>query len=158
MTILNINRGCNEGLLKQCESLRGYMVFVGKVRDKRAAGMELKRAVSEAVAECIRENILTDFFREHKEEIVEMGIYEFDQEVYDQVLREDGEAIGIRKGELQKLVAQICKKMRKNKTVDEIAEELEEEVVAVASIYKAAERFAPDYDPDEVFKQVASNN
>ena len=27
-----------------------------------------------------------------------MGIYEFDQEVYDQVLREDGEAIGFEKG------------------------------------------------------------
>ena len=27
-----------------------------------------------------------------------MGIYEFNQEVYDEVLREDGEAIGLEKG------------------------------------------------------------
>ncbi len=44
------------------------------------------------------ENVLTDFFKENREEIVEMGSYEFDQEVYDQTLREDGVAIGIELG------------------------------------------------------------
>ncbi len=47
--------------------------------------------------ECHKES-LEDFFRTHKKEIVEMGIYEFDQEVYERVLREDSEAIGIKKG------------------------------------------------------------
>lgn len=32
------------------------------------------------------------------EEIVEMGVYEFDQELHDRVLLEDGEAIGMEKG------------------------------------------------------------
>lgn len=36
---ININRGCNEVILERCESLRGYMVFVEKVRGKTAAGM-----------------------------------------------------------------------------------------------------------------------
>ena len=48
--------------------------------------------------ECISEGILAEFFRESREEIVEMGIYEFDQELYDKVLRDDGEVIGIEKG------------------------------------------------------------
>lgn len=47
-----------------------------------------------AVDECISEGILAEFFREHKKEVMEMGIYEFDQELYDRVLREDGEMIG----------------------------------------------------------------
>ncbi len=50
--------------------------------------------MSRAVDECISENIFADFFGEHKEEIVEMSVYEFNQEVYDQTLREDGEEIG----------------------------------------------------------------
>ena len=98
MTVININRGYSRELLEKCESLRGYMVFVEKARDKKAAGMKLEKAVSQAVEECISEGILSDFFREHKKEIVEMGIYEFDQEVYERVLREDSEAIGIDKG------------------------------------------------------------
>lgn len=98
VTTININPGYNGELLEKCESLRGYMAFVGKVREKLAVKVKREEAVRQAVNECISENILTDFFEENREEIVEMGIYEFDQEVYDQTLREDGEAIGIEKG------------------------------------------------------------
>lgn len=83
-----------------------------------------------------------------------MGIYEFDQEVYDQVLREDGEAIGMKKGDLRRLVFQICKKMKKNKTIEEIAEDLEEESSVIEPFYRVAEKFAPDYDPESVFEQI----
>lgn len=98
VTVFNINPGYNTELLEKCESLRGYITFVGKVRDKRSAGTALEASVSQAVEECISEGILAEFFRERREEIVEMGIYEFDQEFHDRVLREDGEAIGIEKG------------------------------------------------------------
>lgn len=56
--------------------------------------MSLEEAVHQTVEECISEGVLSEFFREHKEEILEMGVYEFDQELYDRVLREDGETIG----------------------------------------------------------------
>lgn len=98
VTVININRGFNDELLEKCESLRGYMTFVEKVRDKKVVGIKLEEAVSQAVEECISEGFLSVVFSEHKKEIVEMGIYEFDQEVHDQVLREDGEAIGLKKG------------------------------------------------------------
>ncbi|MCI8736440.1 MAG: hypothetical protein HFI11_05575 [Lachnospiraceae bacterium] len=38
------------------------------------------------------------FFEKNREEIVEMGIYEFDQELYDQVLFENGKVIGREEG------------------------------------------------------------
>lgn len=75
VTTININPGCNGELLEKCESLQGYMVFVGKVRDKRGAGVKLEEAVRQAVNECISENVLTVFFKKNKEEIVEMGVY-----------------------------------------------------------------------------------
>ena len=99
VAVININPSCNDELLRKCESLRGYMAFVEKVRENRAGGLELREAVSLAVGDCIEEGILAEFFKENREEIVEMWEYEFDQEVYDRVLREDGEAIGYRKGE-----------------------------------------------------------
>lgn len=98
VTVININSGCNEELLEKCESLRGYMVFAEKVRAGRDAMLSLEEAVRQAVEECISGGILAGFFREHREEIVEMGVYEFDQEFHDQVLLEDGEAIGRGKG------------------------------------------------------------
>ena len=114
VTVININRGYSRELLEKCESLRGYMVFVEKARDKKPSGMKLEKAVSQAVEECISEGILSDFFREQKKEIVEMGIYEFDQEVYERVLREDGEAIGIKKG--QDRVFRIYRELQKGGT------------------------------------------
>lgn len=98
VTVININPGCNRELLERCESLRGYMVFVKKARDKKAAGIKLENAVYQAVEECILEGILAEFFREHKKEIVEMGIFEFDQELHDKTLYEDGVAAGIEQG------------------------------------------------------------
>lgn len=118
----------------------------------------MKRAVSEAVAECIAGDILADFFREHREEIVEMGIYEFDQEVYDQVIREeayeDGMVEGEKNGDLKRLVSLVCKKMKKNKTLEEIAEDLEEESTVIEPFYRAAEKFAPEYDTESVFEYI----
>lgn len=98
VTVININPGCNRELLERCESLKGYMTFVEKVRVGKSASLSLEKAVSKAVEECISEGVLPEFFKENREEILEMGIYEFNQELYDQVLREDGEAIGMEKG------------------------------------------------------------
>lgn len=69
-----------------------------KARDKKAVGIKLEDAVRQALEECIAENILAEFFQSHKEEIVEMEIWGFDQELHDQAMREDGEIIGMEKG------------------------------------------------------------
>lgn len=100
VTVININLGYNRELLEKCESLRGYMIFVEKIRSKKDSGIRLEEAVRQAVDECVFEGILAEFFGEHRKEIIEMGVYEFDQELYDRVLLEDGENIGIEKGKI----------------------------------------------------------
>ena len=97
VTVININPGYSENLLKRCESLKGYMVFVEKVREKRKVGIKLESAILQALEECISENILAEFFRENREEVVEMSIGEFDQELHDKMFLGDGEAIGLEK-------------------------------------------------------------
>lgn len=44
-----------------------------------------------------------------------------------------------------------CKKIRKNKTVEQIADELEADVTVVQSIYSIALLYAPGYEEDKVF-------
>lgn len=72
---------------------------------------------------------------------------EFDEVGYAQGLREEGQ--------IYKLIEMICKKLRKNKTPQQIADELEEELQEVEHICKLAARFAPDYDVDKVFYEWA---
>ena len=63
--VININKGHNESIVKQCETLDGYVIFVGKVRTNERSGMGLKDAVTKAVKECINEGILADFLKTH---------------------------------------------------------------------------------------------
>lgn len=64
--------------------------------------------------------------------------------------REDGEIAGA----LKRLIAQVCKKMKKNKTLEAIAEELEEEISVIEPIYNTAKDFAPEYDLELVFERI----
>ena len=66
------------------------------------------------------------------------------------VLLERGEAAGA----LRKLISMVCKKMRKNNTIEQIAEDLEEEISVIEPICKAAEEFAPDYDCESVYERM----
>ncbi|MBR1852816.1 MAG: hypothetical protein IJ794_06705, partial [Lachnospiraceae bacterium] len=57
-------------------------------------------------------------------------------------------------GKVEKLVSQVCRKLRKGKAVEVIADELEEDIEEIQSICVAAEAFAPDYDEEQVFHKL----
>ena len=61
---------------------------------------------------------------------------------------------GEERGEERHLVEQICKKLRRGMEVEQIANEVENDVVRVQMICNIAERFAPDYDVKKVFDAV----
>ena len=101
--VLNINSGNNSGLLEKCKSLKDYMTFVNKVRYKKnVEKKDIETAVNEAIDECIQENVLSDFFRKNRSEVVGVSIYEYDEEGHMEVLKEEqyrkGVADGIEKG------------------------------------------------------------
>ncbi len=101
VTVYNINPGMNKELLEACQLLKEYMLFTTKVRENQKI-MELNEAVYKAVDDCIREGILADFLREQRAEVIEMCIYEYDQEKHMQLIKEenweDGHAVGISEG------------------------------------------------------------
>lgn len=61
---------------------------------------------------------------------------------------------GHEEGGNYKLVALVCKKLRKGKSPEVIAEDLEEELTTIQLICEQAAGFAPNYDTDAVFKAV----
>ena len=105
VTVLNINEGHNALLMEHCKTLREYAQYVAKVR-KYTADMSLNEAVECAVDECIKENILADFLRKNRAEVISMSIFEYDKEEEEKKLRkaeyeagvEAGEKSGIQKG------------------------------------------------------------
>ena len=98
---LNINEGHNEELMEQCQILREYAQYVNCVR-KYAKELDLNEAVKLAVDECIRNDILSEFLRANKSEVISMSIFEYDKEEEERKLRkaeyESGVADGFNDG------------------------------------------------------------
>ena len=159
--VININKDVH--ILNKCKTLRDYMTFVNKVRFKMGVeGDDVRIAVTEAVDECIDEDILVDFFEKHREEVVEVSIYDYDEEEVRRVLAEEyaqeyaqkvakevsakAFAEGEQSGRQLNLINQVIKKVKKSKTLETIASELEEEEADIKPIYDAVVSSAPDYD------------
>lgn len=87
--------------MEQCQILREYAIYVARVR-KYAKYMQLETAVKKAVDECIQEEILEEFLRKNRAEVIAVSIFEYDKEAEERKLRkaefEAGEQSGIQKG------------------------------------------------------------
>ena len=142
-------------ILNKCKSLRGYMTFVEKVRHKTdVEKLDVKEAVTEAMDECIDEDILVDFFEEHREEVVEVSIYDYDEEKVRKTLADEAREEGIEQGETLAKIAIIIKKVKKSKSFPTIAAELEEKEADIKPIYDAVISSAPDYNIEEIKEKL----
>ena len=178
--VININKDVH--ILNKCKTLRDYMTFVKKVRFKMGVeGDDVSIAVTEAMDECIDEDILVDFFEQHREEVVEVSIYDYDEEEVRKVLAKDmaEEMVGemaekyaqeyaqkvaeevsekaFAEGKQSMMINQIIKKVKKSKTLETIASELEEEVADIKPIYDVVIAAAPDYNIDIIKNKLAIN-
>ena len=93
-TVININKNHNESLSKNCEPLYYYCEFVNQVKENLSQGMSFDSAVNEAVDFAIKGDFLEGFFREKRMKILDDIYTEFDQESYDETLRNDGRIEG----------------------------------------------------------------
>ena len=152
VTQLNINPSYNDELVKGCPSLYQYMCYVEKVRTYNKT-MPIEEAVAVAVDECIKEDILADFFRRNKAEAIQMSIFEYDQELHNKTLLEEGIDIGITQGISQgitmailiflKKIGPVPDEVRKkimSVTDEQILEQLADLTTAVKSIEEYSHR------------------
>ena len=129
VTVLNINEGHNALLMEHCQTLKEYSQYVAKVR-KYASSMSLNQAVEYAVDECIKENILADFLRKNRAEVISMSIFEYDKEEEEKKLRkaeyeagvEAGVSLGVEKGVKKGVIETTRHLLKLNKlSLEEIA-------------------------------------
>ena len=161
-TVYNINPGNNEELKKRSQTLREYMIFVGYVNENLAKAKkgekDYETAIRDAVNRCIAENILKDFLLERGEDVQKIMMFDLTYEKQmENAKREwynDGKTEGKAEGMMYHLVSSIAKKVQKNKSLEEIADELEEPVETIQPIYDIVKKHAPEYDIDVITTEV----
>ena len=164
VTMLNINLGSNKKLLEACQTLKEYAIYIARIRS-HVATMPLEQAVDCAINECINENVLREFLIKYKAEAKSMSIFEYDEEKEMALIREDerrqgveegmrrGIEFGISEGATKKLIIMVCRKLQKEKSPEQIAEELEEELPVIENICLAV-KIISSYDCDKIYELI----
>lgn len=109
---LNINEGYNQELFEQCTILKEYTEYVTRVRTY-AKKMPLEDAVNQAVKTCIRDDVLAEFLRKNRAEVIAMSIFEYDKKEEEQKLRKAEYEFGA-----QNTKKEICRSMVKENIPD----------------------------------------
>lgn len=87
--VKNINMGNSRELFEKCRSMRDYMIFVDKVR-RYSQEQPLEDAVERTIRECMEEDVMADFLKRNRAEVVKMCLYEYDEERQREFDREEG--------------------------------------------------------------------
>ena len=126
--MLNINRGHNKELMNKCRRLWEYSEFVSEVEEQLKAGLSRDEAIQSAIDHCIEQGILTDILKSEKSEVLHMiFLTEYDEKKHLRHTFEEGKE----EGRKDKLLELIQKKRAKGRSVEMIAEELEEDVETI---------------------------
>lgn len=132
----NINIGFNQELMKQCSTLAGYSVLVGKVREYRGNGLDLQTAVDRACVYCIEHDILREFLEKNRSEVMRVLLTEWNpkkqREMDIRDAREEGHSAGRMEGififiqynqELDMAKGDIIRNLQKHYKVNEMEAE-----------------------------------
>ncbi|MCM1208229.1 MAG: hypothetical protein NC309_04835, partial [Ruminococcus sp.] len=110
--------------------LSGTLVFTDKVIDRKT---------SNYVREWISMTQVGRLFEEEKQQAIKVAVMQAVKVAFDE-------------GEFKRLITQVCRKLRKSKEIDVIADELEEDIAVIAEMCEAAEPYAPDYNEELVYE------
>ena len=129
-TVYNINKSNNAWLLENCEALNGYMTFVEYVR-KTYIGNDaekMQECLTEATDYCIDNNILPDFFRKYKDQIVEVEMIDYSIEKMEYFAEKRGYDAGVAAGISQGISQGRAEMQRENDSLRDENEILRREL------------------------------
>ena len=121
--VININAGHSPEVLERCPTLKGYAELIALIREKSKSGMRFEEAVSAAVSECIKRGILKEYLTKQKSEATNMILTEFDQDAYEEMLKDEARAEGMQKGKAEGVMQslQAVQMLREGKSIRETA-------------------------------------
>ena len=89
-----------------------------------------------AIDECIENGILLDILTKERNEVLAVVLETFNKELYEKNLKADAYEEGLQ----DKLISQIKIKLSKGKSVEQIADELEESIEEIKQLIKSMEK------------------
>ena len=120
-----------------CQTLKEYMLFVERVR-LHAKTMTVGAAVHRAVTEGIREGILSDFLSQNRVEVIAVSIFEYDEErelaLMRKAIASEARKEGNNEGREDEIKSLIRTKLRKGKSIPQIADELERDETTIKAL------------------------
>ena len=105
--------------MKKCKVLKDYSIFVAMVREN-SCNADIKDAIIKAVDDCIRMGILKDFLLENRKEVEELFWDEMDEEIIQEIMREDYIELGIEQGREEERVNTERERMRAERAEEEL--------------------------------------
>ena len=99
--MLNINYGRNMDLLNACEPLRDYSWLIDKIRTYTELLGDIETAVDRAIEELPQTSMIKPFLTEHKAEVKNMCITEYDEVKTMNMFREEGREEGRLEGRME---------------------------------------------------------
>lgn len=94
-TMLNINYGHNQELMKHCRRLKEYSIFIQCVREYIQSEPSVEDALEKAIDTCIHQDVLADFLKKHRAEVLEMILTTYNKKLHEKTLRREGRDEGI---------------------------------------------------------------
>ena len=164
--VLNVNPSHQDELKKKSQTLYGYAYFVEKVREYQAKGVELDDALIHAMDDCVSEHILEDFFKTRGDEVRKVMHFDMTWERREGLIREEeraegraegrmeGRLDGLTEGNMIRLISQVQRKLKRGKTLPEIADEVEETEEAVRPIVEVIQAEGVDCPAEEIFAHL----
>lgn len=93
-TMLNINYGHNQELMKHCRRLEEYSIFVQCVREYIQSEPSVEDALEKAIDTCINQDVLAEFLKKYRAEVTNMILTTYDKDLYEKTLKEDAREEG----------------------------------------------------------------
>jgi hypothetical protein len=115
--VLNIYKGHNKALMRQCKRLEDYSIFIAKIDEGLAQGMGSQQAIENAINYCIDHNIMSDILSQHRAEVIGMLLMEYDeQKTLDYLRREAMET-----GRVEKESEIVSKMLKQGLSIETIS-------------------------------------
>ena len=110
VTMINVNYGQSQALMKNCQPLYDYSWFVDKVRQNQKLFGNMDKAVEMALSEMPENSVLKAFLLSNKAEVKRMCITEYNEAKVFSQQRDEGLAEGLAEGIAKGIAEGLAKK------------------------------------------------
>ena len=142
VTMINVNYGHNVELMKKCQALNGYSLYISKFREyTEENGIVREEAARKAIEYCIDNDVMVDFFEERRKEVVGIMLEVTEEIIQDLIrdLEDDKEELAQRleaefkehQVKMQQLQAKIRENEEKNQEIEKYKQILKDNGIEV---------------------------